>query len=113
MIFSILEVSRDHKRLLTASVPHLSSVVYCKKVSVLKQWSLLTAHVRDHSTAVICFMQKRWLICFNVTLVLTYSETDSVKFKDASVGCNVRELHFQAKSAKFLPKTNSSTIVET
>ena len=52
MIFSILRVSRDRKRLLTASVPHLSSVVYCKKVAVLKQWSLTAAHVRDHSAAV-------------------------------------------------------------
>jgi len=31
MIFSILQVSRDCKRLLTASVQHLSRVVYCKK----------------------------------------------------------------------------------
>ena len=32
MIFSILQVSRDRKSLLlTASVRHLSSVVYCKK----------------------------------------------------------------------------------
>jgi len=31
MIFSILQVCRDRKRLLTASVQHLSSVVYCKK----------------------------------------------------------------------------------
>jgi len=31
MIFSILQVSRDRKRLLAASVRHLSSVVYCKK----------------------------------------------------------------------------------
>jgi len=31
MILSILQVSRDRKRLLTASVRHLSSVVYCKK----------------------------------------------------------------------------------
>jgi len=80
MICSILQVSRDCKRLLTASVPHLSSVVYCKKVAVLKQWSLMAAHVRDHSTAMICFMQKCWLNCFNVTLVATYSETDSAKF---------------------------------
>jgi len=29
MIFSILQVSRDRKRLLTASVRHLSSVAYC------------------------------------------------------------------------------------
>jgi len=31
MIFSILQVSRDRKRLLTASVRYLSNVVYCKK----------------------------------------------------------------------------------
>jgi len=33
----------------------------------------------------ICFAQNRWLIDFTVTLVVTYSETDSVKFEDASV----------------------------
>ena len=37
MIFSILQVSRDSKRLLTASVRQLSSVVYLRKVTVLKQ----------------------------------------------------------------------------
>jgi len=31
MIFSIVQVSRDRKRLLTASVRHLSSVIYWKK----------------------------------------------------------------------------------
>jgi len=31
MIFSILQVYRDRKRLLAASVRHLSSMVYCKK----------------------------------------------------------------------------------
>jgi len=86
MIFSIFQVSRDRKRLLTASVRHLSSVVYCKKDrTVWKQWSLTAAHVRDHSTAVICFVQNRWLTGFIVRLVVTYSETDSVKFEDASV----------------------------
>ena len=53
--------------------------------------------MRDHSTAVICFVQKRWLTVFTVTSVVTYSETDSVKFKDASVVYNVRKVHFQAK----------------
>jgi len=41
--------------------------------------------MRDHITAVICLVQKRWLTGFTVTMVVTYSETDSVKFKDASV----------------------------
>ena len=31
MLFSILQVSRDNKILLTASVRHLFSVVYCNK----------------------------------------------------------------------------------
>jgi len=41
--------------------------------------------VRDHSRAVICFVQKRWLTDFIVMLVVTYSEADSDQFKDASV----------------------------
>jgi len=87
-------------------------MVYCKKLAALK--SLTAAHVRDHTTtAVICFVQKCWLTGFTVALVVTYSETDSVKFKDASIAYNVRELHFQTKVAKFLLKTNSSAIVET
>ena len=52
--------------------------------------------MRDLSTAMICFMQKRWLIGFTVSLVVMYSETDSVKFEDANVAYNVRKLHFQA-----------------
>jgi len=99
MILGMLQVYRDRKRLLTASVRHLSSVIYCKKVAFLKQWSLTAAHVRDHSTAVSCFVQKRWLICFNVTVVVTYSETDSVKFQDASVAYNVR-VTFSGKSLR-------------
>jgi len=67
-----------------------------RKVTVLKQSSLTAAHVRDCSTAVTCFVQKRWLIDIIVTLVVTYSETDSVKFKDASAAYNFRKLHFQA-----------------
>ena len=50
---------------------------------------------RPQYTAVICFVQKCWLIGFTVTFVVTYSETDSVKFKDASVAYNVGKLHFQ------------------
>jgi len=36
MIFSILQVSRDRKRLLTASVRYLASVAYCKKCHCLE-----------------------------------------------------------------------------
>ena len=67
-----------------------------RNVTALKQWSLTAAHVRDHSTAVICFVQKRWLTGFSVTLFVTNSETDRVKFKDASVAYSVRKLHFEA-----------------
>jgi len=108
--FSILQVSRDRKRLLTASVRHLSSVVYCQKVAFLKQWSLTTAHVRDHSTDVICFVQKRWLICFNVTVVVTYSETDSVELKDASVAYNVR-VTFSGKSLRSFCRKQTAALL--
>jgi len=37
MIFSILQVSKDCKRLLAASLQNLSRVVYLRKVTVLKQ----------------------------------------------------------------------------
>jgi len=93
MIFSIFQVSRDCKRLLTASVRHLSSVVYCKKGHCLE-----TVVLRDHSTAVICSVRKRWLTGFTVMLVVMCSETDSVKFKVQVY--NVRKL-------------SSSTIVRT
>ena len=36
MVFSILQVSRDDKRLLTVSVRHLSSEVHCQKGHCLK-----------------------------------------------------------------------------
>jgi len=82
--FSILQVSRDHKRLLTASARHLFSVVYCNKGHCLETVKYGCTR-RDHRTAVICFVQKHWLTGFTVTLVVTYSKTDRVKFKDASV----------------------------
>ena len=65
MIFSILQVSRDRKRLLTASVPHLSGVVYCKKVTVLKQWWLTAAHVRPQYSRDLFRAETlaNWLYC--------------------------------------------------
>jgi len=93
----MMQVSRDRRRLLTATVRHLFSVVYCYNDHCLETVQGLTAaNVSDHSTAVICFVQKRWLTGFTLTLVVTYSETDSVKFKDTSVAYNVRKSHFQA-----------------
>jgi len=66
MIFSILQVSRDRKRLLTASVRHLSSVVYCKKGHCLETVKFNDCtRERPQHRAVICFVQKRWLTGFN------------------------------------------------
>ena len=76
MTFSILQVSRDRENgelLLSDIYPVWFTV---RNITVLKQWCLTAAHVRDHSTNVICFVHKRWLSGFGVTLVITYSETD-------------------------------------
>ena len=67
--------------------------------------------MRDHSTAVICFVQKRWLIGFTVSLVVTYSETDSVKFEDASVAYNVRKLHFQANLCEVFFRKHAAALL--
>ena len=83
MIFSNLQVSRDRKRLLTASARHLFSVVYCKKGHCLE--TVKFNGCPRERPQYICFVQKRWVTGFSITLVVTYSETDSVKFKDASV----------------------------
>jgi len=64
----------------------------------------MAAHVRDYSTTVICFVQKRWLTGLSVTFLVTYSETDSVKFKDASVYSNVGKLYFQANHCEVFAK---------
>jgi len=110
LIFCILQVSRDRKRLFTAAVRHLSRLVYCKKVTFLKQWSLTAVHMRDHSTAVICFVQKRWLICFNVTVVVMYWETDSIKHKDASVAYNLR-VTFSGKSLQSFCRKQTTALL--
>jgi len=95
MFFSIFQVSRDRERWLTASLQHFTLCgVLLERSFSCNEESFTAAHVRDHSTAMICFVQKRWPTGFAVTLVVTYSETDSVKFSDGSV--YVTELHFQA-----------------
>jgi len=57
MIFSILQISRDRKRLLTASVQHLSSVIYCKKGHCLEIVKFNGCTRERHSAALICFGQ--------------------------------------------------------
>jgi len=79
MFFSILQVSRDRKRLLTASVRHLSSVAYCKKghcLEIVKFDGCTSERPQYSRDFVSC--KKRWITGFTVTLVVTYSETDSV-----------------------------------
>ena len=66
MIFSILQVSRDNKRLLTASVRHLFSVAYRNKGHCPQQRSSLTAaHMRPQYSRDL-FRTKtlaNWLYC--------------------------------------------------
>jgi len=83
MIFSILQVSRSRKRL-TASVRHLSSVVYCKKVHCLEtvMFNGCTRERPRYSRDL--FRAKtlaNWLYC-NVDC---HVFRNSVKFKDPSV----------------------------
>ena len=60
----------------------------------------------------ICSVQKcKSLTGFAVTLVATYSETDSVQFNDASV--YVRKLDFQSNLCKAFAEDKKSTIMET
>ena len=112
MTFSTLQVSRDCKRLLTVSVRHLSSEVYCKKGHCLKtvKFNRCTRGRPQHSRNL--FHAKTlasWLYC--------------------NVGCHVfRNWHrkiwrckcvmlesytFRQTFGKFLPKTNSSPTAET
>jgi len=64
IIFSIFQVSRDRERCLTSSVGHftlcgmlLEKLFSCNSEST-------AAHVRDHSAAMICSVQKcNWLCC--------------------------------------------------
>jgi len=75
IIFSIFQVSRDLERCLTAVVWHFT-LWYSILLEILFFWkskSVAGAHVRDHSTAIICSVQKSNWLCCNVG-----SETDNV-----------------------------------
>ena len=74
----MFQVSRDRERWFIASVRHFT--MYSILLERLVSWnsdSFTAAHVRDHST-------HRNVTGFAVTMVVTYSETDSVKFNAAS-----------------------------
>ena len=65
MIFSIFQVSRNRERCLTASVRHFTlCCILLERLFSCSIKSITAAHVRDHSTAMICFVQKcNWLCC--------------------------------------------------
>jgi len=66
MIFSVLQVSRDRKRLSTASVRHLSSVVYCKKCHCLEtvKFNGCIRERLQHSRDLFCAKTlANWLYC--------------------------------------------------
>ena len=85
MIFSILQVYRDRKRLLASSVRHLSCVVYCKQGNCLETVKF-NGCTRERPKCSRDLLRAKCLANgFTVKLVVTCSETDSVKVKDASV----------------------------
>ena len=65
IIFSIFQVSRDRERWLTASVRHFTLCgTLLETLFSCDCESITAAHVRDHSTAMICSVQKcNWLCC--------------------------------------------------
>jgi len=81
MIYSILQVSTDSKSFLTASFRHFTLCGILQERSLTwNNESLKAAPVRR---AMIRFVRKgSWFV---VTLITTYSETDSVNFKDANL----------------------------
>ena len=92
IIFSIFQVSRDRERCLTASERHFTLCgILIERLFSCKSESITAAHVRDHSRTMICSVQKcNWLV---------YMMLENYIFRQIST--------------KLLPKTKSSTIVET
>ena len=67
IIFRIFQVSRDCKRFWTASVRHFTMCgVLLKRLFSWNNESFTVAHVRDHSAAMICFVQKCNWLCYNI-----------------------------------------------
>ena len=64
----MFQVFRDRERCLTASVRHftLCGILLERLVPCCSE-DITAAHVRDHSTAIISFVQKcNWFFCCNV-----------------------------------------------
>jgi len=67
IIFSIFIVSRDRERCSTASVRHFPLCgMLLERLFSCNSESITAAHVRDHSTAMICSVQKCYWLCCNV-----------------------------------------------
>ena len=67
MFFSIFKVSRDRERWLTASLRHFPLCgVLLERSLFWNNESFTAAHVRDYSTAIICFVQKSHWHCCNI-----------------------------------------------
>jgi len=112
MIFSILQVSGDRKRLLTASVRHLSGVVYCNKGHCLETVKFNgCTRVRPQYSRDL-FRAKalsNWLYCNVGCRVFRNRQRKIQRCK-----CIMLESYIiRQTSATSLPKTNSRTIVET
>jgi len=65
IIFSIFQVSRDRERCLTNSVRDFPLCgMLLERLFSCNSESITAVHVRDHSTAMICSVQKcNWLCC--------------------------------------------------
>jgi len=84
MIFSILQVSRDRKRWLTASVrPFTLCGILLEKLISRNNESFAAALCKRQQYSLICFVHECSWLCCNVDCHVF--RNDSVKFKDASV----------------------------
>jgi len=65
IIFTIFQVSRDRERCLTASVRDFTLCgILLEMLFSCNSESIIAAHVRHHSTAMICSVQKcNWRCC--------------------------------------------------
>jgi len=67
MIFSVYQVYRDRERCLTAFVRDFTLCgILLERLFSCNSESITAARVRDHSTAISCFVQKFNRLCCNV-----------------------------------------------
>jgi len=94
IFFTFFQLSRDRESCLTASVQDFTLCgILLERLFSCYSESITAAHVRDHSTAMICSVQKCNWRCCNVGYQVF--RTDSIYSNDASA-YNVRKLYFQA-----------------